>query len=269
MTSLEDLKLRNGDWTTIDSKLCSLGMTLWNDNPRSDLSARIFELVASYYNQWRFVLDSYDVLYKLFLVQMSKDTTPNKDIYLSKFDVHLVTTESQFRQYGYIFIISLKSLLDIFACIVDVIQNQQIRTDASLPDFKYPPNRKSFIVNDIPKVNLFFKQIQEPSDYPWIASIVTIRNKIVHRGFSLKPVIGFQKLENLVMQTYRGTDFYTDIDSINIGETLKMAVINIPAFEIAITNILLNEIPHIIPSLTHQSSYRYSELINEYNTKEI
>lgn len=269
MTSLEDLKLRNGDWTTIDSKLCSLGMTLWNDNPHSDLSARIFELIASYYNQWRFVLDSYDVLYKLFTEQMSMDTTPHNKIYLSRFDIHLVSIESKFRQYGYIFIISLKSLLDLFACIVDVIQNQQIRNDGALPDFKYPPNKKGFIVNDMPKVTALFKQIQDPNVYQWIGSIATIRNKIVHRGFTLKPVIGFQKLENLIMQTYRGTDFYTDIDNIDIGKTLKLAVTNIPELENEITQILLSEMSQMIPSITHQSVYRFSELMNEYSTKEI
>jgi len=269
MITLSDLKLRNGDWTTIESKLCSLGMTLWNQNPHSQLSARIFELVTSYYNQWRFVLDSYEVLYKLFSEQTSRDTIPDREIYLSDFDINLVANESKFRQYSYIFIISLKSLIDLFACIVDVIQNQQIRDEGSLPDYKYPPRRKGFVVNDIPEISMLFTQLQDPDIYPWIGSIASIRNKIVHRGFSLRPIIGFERTESLVIQTYRGTDFYTDIDKIDIGETLKMAVGNMPELENKATQILLTEMSQTIPILTHQSSYSYSELINEYNTKEI
>jgi hypothetical protein len=134
---------------------------------------------------------------------------------------------------------------------------------------KYPPKKKGFIVNDISTITDFFTKILDASNYSWIWTIATIRNKIVHRGFSLRPVIGFQKLDNLVMQTYRGTDFYTDIDKIDIGETMKMAIKDIQKFEEEVTLLLLNEMKQTIPSITHNSSYRYSDLINEYSTKEI
>lgn len=265
MKSLKDHGLEYDDWINIHSEICSVAETLRHLESGYEVKSRLWELSASYYNQWRFVLDSYQKLYDIFSELNIKSTKWNSEI-ISDFTIYLLKHESDIKNFSYLFIISLKSLLDLLICIVDLIQNREIREEHKLPDFfnYYKKNIKF----DIPELKYYLFSIRTEKD--WIVNVKSVRDRIVHRGYLLKPDIGFSKIENLIIKTYKGADFYSDVIEVDIGNTLGDFLKDIKDIEGDISKILLTNIEDLKEAgLTHKSKFRFAELVNEYSSEQI
>jgi len=268
MKSLEYHGLRIGDWTYIQSDICSVAETLRNGEDASEIEGSLFELSASYYNQWRFVLDSYQRLFEIFNELNEKNAERSGDEVISEFDKFLLEYEPEINNYSYLFIISLKSLLDIFICIVDLIQNREIRDEYKLPDFFtfYTDRTKKNINFEIPELQDYLDSKRERES--WIRTIKSIRDKIVHRGYLLKPDIGFEKIDKLIVKTRKGTGNGIDEIEIDIGDILAIFLRDIIGIEESVTKILLSS-KDDINKITHRSKFKYSELVNQYLTEKM
>lgn len=262
MLSIRDYNLVHNDWVVIKSPLCSVAASLAEVNA-SPLGDRINELSMSYFNQWRFVIEAYDKLFTIFkeLNEASDETREGKII--TEFDIKALQYEIEFKNYSFLFIVALKSLLDIFTCIVDIVQNQEIRNEKKMPDFWGYGNKGIEKPNE--EIRMEFVRLR--NDSVWIKQVNTIRNKIIHRGYLLRPIIGFHREEKLIVQTYKGTDFYVNIDTIDLGDLFNSFIIDMPQIDKALGDMLGKAV--LNSGITHEASFRYSELMNEYSFKEI
>ncbi|MEM9859413.1 MAG: hypothetical protein AAF843_18810 [Bacteroidota bacterium] len=266
MKELSYYNLRKDDKVEISSEICSLAETIWHIAPGSTLSNRISELIASYYNQWRFVLDSYEKLFSLVQELNSKDSSSEN--VLSDFDIFWLKTEPEFKNYSYLLITSLKSLLDLFTCVVDVIQNQQIRREHEFPDFfKYlgQPKKITLWIDELSK---YFQDIRVSEK--WISKVKIIRDRVIHRGYLLNSHrTKTAQIDDLTIRTYKGSDFYSNREEFNVGELIDNFLINMPKIENSVSNILVQNVDYLKENgVTHASYFRYYELVNEYGSKE-
>lgn len=270
MNSLKYYGLEDDDWVYVHSEICSVAETLGNLETGFQIRDRLWELSASYYNQWRFVLDSYKRLHDIFLELNRKNKEWSSDRPLSQYGAFLLKCEPEIKNYSYLFIISLKALFDLLVCIIDLIQNRQIRKGYKLPDFfnYYKGGKSGEIKFDIPALKNCLDSIRFENG--WISNLKLVRDRIIHRGYLLKPDIGYSKIESLKIKTYKGTDFYSDTIEVDIGDILENFLHDIRNFERDISNILLFNMADLKKSgLTHRSRFRFSELMNEYSSEMI
>ena len=265
MTSIEEYNLVQDEWVCVHSKICGVAESLAHIHPSSPLDSRINELIISYFNQWRFVIEAYDKLFILFKELNSASDQRTEIQIITEFDVKSLQLEIEFKNYSFLFIVALKSLIDIFACIIDIIQNQIVRAEDRMPDFFSYGKRK--VENPINEITTEFEKLRAENDSCWIKQVNNIRNKIIHRGYLLKPIIGFHKEETLIIQTYKGANFYFDIDKFDLGALFRNFIVGMNQIDNAFADILCREI--LSSRITYEASFRYSNLMNEYNFKEI
>ena len=264
MNALEKFAMKHDNWVVIESPICSIAYSLTNAPECIHLKERISELIQSYFNQWRFSIEAYEKLYQLF-VQLNQANDKMTTSIITDFDLVALQKEIEFKNYAYLFIVSLKSLLDLFTCIVDIIQSQVLRDEDKLPDFfKYGKRRNRD--NYIMEIESIFDEQRLSNDRDnWVKKINLIRNKIIHRGYLLKPQIGFDKLEKLIIQIYKGTDFYSSNDEVDIGLLFSTFLTEMPILETKISDILIKEILFLTNQTPSKVTFRFCDLINEYN----
>ncbi len=266
MKPLSAYSIIKDDWTCYNSKLCSVACSLGNISEFSKLDNRINELVQSFFNQWQFVVITYDKLYNL-LHSLNKNSDAHKNIgEFSEYDIESANAEIDFRSYSYLLIVNMKSYMDLFSCIVDIVINQEIRKEKELPHFSsFGKSKQGGMISDIRSE---FNSLRDASKYPWIALIADIRNRIIHRGYHLKPLFGFKKYNELNIRMYKGTDMYKDVVNFEIGKLFDDFMTEMPIIEENVSNILLTTNEYLNNRLTVYASFQYSGWINRYNFTE-
>lgn len=264
MKSIDAYGLIKNGWVYYESKLCSVASSLGYLNQFSLLDNRINELVQSFFNQWQFVIVTYDKLQKLLTTLNENSDHHDGRLVLSQYDIESTKNEIEFKSYSYLLLISMKTYLDLFTCLVDIVQNQIIKEEHKLPDFKNFGTRGKD--TNIPEITDEFTNLRDENKYPWIALLIEIRNRIVHRGYSLRPKFGFKKAEELTIQVFKGTDFYIDVIDIEIGQLFSDFMATIPLIDDKIATILVDKIDILNKKLPKNVSFRYGELINEYSS---
>jgi hypothetical protein len=267
MKQIDSYSITNDGWVHYDSKICSVACSLGYLNPYSDLDSRINELVQSFLNQWQFVIVTYERLYNSF-AKLNKNSDKHDSAHvLSQYDIKSIESEVEFKLYSYLLIVSMKTYLDLFSCLVDIIQNQVIKKERKLPDFQNFGKGQND--KNIPKIIAEFENLRDEKKYPWIALLKNVRNCIIHRGYSLRPRFGFEKSDELNIQVFKGTDFYTDVLNIEVGKLFDDFMRDMPLIETNISDILIEKIDLLNKKLYLNVSFRYNGLLNEYNYKEI
>jgi hypothetical protein len=266
MKSIDTYGITKDDWVHYESKLCSIACSLGYLNQFSPLDSRINELAQSFFNQWQFVVVTYDKLYNLFVALNENSDQHESGQVFSSFDIESTERELEFKNYSYLLIVSMKTYLDLFSCLVDIVQNQTIKEEYKLPDFHNFGKGKNDI--NISEITAEFENLRDKTKYPWIALLKDVRNRIIHRGYSLKPKFGFKKSEELTVQVFKGVDFYTDVINIEVGKLFSDFMTDMPLIEERISNILLDKVDSMNKKLLLNVSFRYGGLINEYSYKE-
>lgn len=266
MYPIEKYKIKDEAGFHYKSKICSVAGSIGYKEPLSDLDYRIKELTQSFFNQWRFIIETYQRLDYLFKKLNECSDVARKENVFSDYDIYASKHEIDFRDYSYLLIISIKTYLDLFACLVDIIVNQKIVKEYELTDFFKFGKSKNNIPEDI---ILEFQKLKDKESYSWIFLIKDTRDKIIHRGYHIKPKFGFSKSEDLIIQVYQGTDFYTNEILINIGDLFDSFMSEMPQIEERISNILIDNIEVLNKELDYELSYSFGDLINNYIYKEI
>lgn len=269
MNALDNFKIRQGDWTVIQSSICSAAYSLSSVDEYAFLKSRVTELSESYFNQWRFVIEAYEKLYELFFLLNNAEDKIEAGKIITEFDMRSLKIEIEFKNYAYLFVVSLKTLLDLFTCLVDVTQNHIVRNEDRMPDFfqygKRPNNE-----NPIPEIiSAYDEQRLLSSEHNWIKKIKLVRDRVIHRGYLLKPIIGFSKIENLLMHVYNGAQSHKNLLTIDIGLIFEQFLNEMPILETKISNILFEKISCLNSAQSFNATFRYTELINQYEFKEI
>lgn len=263
MKHLNTYHIINDDWIAYQSKICSVACSLEYPE-RTDLDSRINELVKSYLNQWRFIISAYSKLYNLFSELNS--TSDTSDDIITEYDIHSIEKANDFRDYTYLLIISMKTFLDLFACLVDITITQEIKPENIMPSFNTFAKSKKFINQSITKE---FNNFRDRLKFPWIDLLNDSRNRIVHRGYLLKPESHFKKGNELTMIIYKGIDVYTDTLRIKVGKLFSDFMNDMPVIDKLISNILISTVEKLEHSLKIQVLYKFGGEITQFSFSEI
>jgi hypothetical protein len=250
----------------IISPICSLASSL-DEEQRFASPGVVTEMIFAYLNQYRFVCESYEELLRLFTELNQAFTTAIVDSILTPFDIKGLHIEPKFRHYTHLFIIGLKTLTDLFICLLDICQNKVFRAEHELPDFfNYRRKGPSYIINPIPEVIAGLDALCDDKNN-WINQVYHLRNRIVHRGYLLRPEIGFKKLEKLIMKSYKGGNYDLDIDTIDLGQLYVDFSNSMNTIEQTFVDILFRSNP--VYTVNFEVSMEYHDLVNRYNFKQI
>ncbi|HEY4789165.1 MAG TPA: hypothetical protein VIH57_24115 [Bacteroidales bacterium] len=271
MNPLEKYNIKDESGIHYKSKILNIAFTLRMEISPSDpddrnnfkLDFRINELMSSLFNQWQFVIETYQRLHYLFteLNKYSNVLEPKKKI--TDYDFYSLKHELDFRDYSYLFIISLKTYLDMFACLIDIIINQQVRNEQNLPDL-WNLGKKI----DSVELNSEINKLKDKTLYPWIFCIKETRDRLIHRGYLLK-LNNRLKSENLIIQVFHGIDFSPHKELINIGDLFDSFMLDMPLIEEKISNILIEEVELLKDRHIYEKTYSFGDLVNDfiYNDK--
>ncbi len=205
-------------------------------------------------------------MYKLFVALNENSGLHDDRQVLSQYDIESAESETEFKNYSYLLVVRMKTYLDLFSCLVDIVQNQTIKEEHKLPDFHNFGKSRNDV--NIPEIIVEFENFRDKRKYPWITLLKDVRNRIIHRGYNVKPKFGFRKSEELNIQVFKGIDFYTDVIDIEVGKLFNDFMTDMPLIEEKISNILIDKIDLLDKKLLLHVSFRYSGLINEYSYKE-
>ena len=188
MQSLDKYGIRQGDEKVIASPLFSTADSLASTLSYGDVKNEINSLVFAYYNQWRFVIGAYEKLSELF-TELNAASDERKGMVFTPHDLKEEALSAEFSHYAYLFVISMKTVLDSFTCLVDIIQNQTIRK--RYPDFNSYPGKE--VENPMREVKKQFRRMKDKKTNPWTKKLSALRNQLIHGGVLLRPVLAFEK----------------------------------------------------------------------------
>jgi hypothetical protein len=265
LNEIEKYKIKDQTGIHYKSMICSVAGSIGHKAPLSDLDYRINELTQSFFNQWRFIIETYQRLHYLFMELNKCSDIPKSSEICSEYISFCQQYEFDFKNYSYLLIISLKTYLDLFACLIDISIFQIIRKENQLPDFFNLYKNKHLnegIHNEL-------KRIASGVDYPWIEYIKDARDKIIHRGFHLKPKFGLTKSNELIIQLYQGNNLYTDPFLINISKLFDSFMLEMPIIEDSMSHNLISNIDLLNNEIDLELSYTFGGLYNLYNYREL
>lgn len=260
MKTLEQYGIKAGETVKLHSPLCSAAESLADTLSFGALQSEIQSLIFSYYNQWRFVLEAYQKLQSLF-AHLNAASDLRKGISFTEYDVRGEELEADFRNYAYLFVISMKTVMDSFSCLVDIIQNQHPR--------KHYPDINNYHSKDpehpVAEVKKVFRKLRRQS---WLNELTRLRNDMIHGGYLLKPIIGFEKSNALVMQPFKGNDYYS-ATPIDIGRIFDNFMKTVPVFEQNVVKAFLQHTNILSNPLTHESAFEFGEGVSYYHAKQV
>jgi len=235
MKTLTEYGIFDGEWLKYESKLCGAVGSI--DYPHlTPLALYINELTFSYFNQWQFVMDAYQELDHLITQLNTLSTDHTEPEFFSPYDLQAISIEPKCRDYAYLMVTSIKTLFDLFACLVDVAVNRELRPEHQMPDIKSVTRRLNGQAYQ--PVLRTMEQFLDPHVYPWLDRVCTYRNRLIHRGYTLKPSFGFTKSDDLSVKIYKGN--FAEEEQFKIGKLFAEFVADLPKMEAVMASAFSN-----------------------------
>jgi hypothetical protein len=185
---------------------------------------------------------------------------------ITQYDLYSIEKENDFRDYTYLLIISMKTFLDLFACLVDITITQKIKPEDKMASFNNFAKSKSF---EHKKIAQEFDIFRDKQKYPWIDLLDESRNRIIHRGYHLRPEFHFKKGNELSMILYKGTNLYYDTLLIEVGKLFDNFMVDMNIIEEKISNMLISTIDKLENQLKIKVSYKFGGGCTEFSFCEI
>jgi hypothetical protein len=263
MHPLEKYDLIQGENISFGSPLCSAAYSLSPHPTTEPLHIEIQALIFSFFNQKRVVIEAYQKLYDLFQ-ELNSASDRTETIQLSGYDIKSMDLDGDIRNYAYLYIISMKTVLDSFTCLVDIIQNQTLRKN------KYPDFHNYLFADPehpIEEMKKYFRKIKRPKKTYWITILCNVRNNMIHGGFLLTPYFSFKKGSSLLMRPYKGNDYYSE-ETIDIGQLFDGFMARLPRMEQDVVDIFSQHSSIFPNGINHSCSMSFGGLITEYHFKD-
>ncbi len=177
MKSLEDYGIKDSMGVITYKTPLSHIANIVRIEQNNDINRRIMELTNSMTNQWRLVIETYQRL-RFRFVQLNSRSTTECLGHVSDHNMFIAYHELEFKDYAYLFIISLKTYLDLFACVSDVTLNKLDRQDR-MPDFFTLAGKKDYLPGAL---KLEFKNLIGAPANSWLYELKAFRDKIDSSG---------------------------------------------------------------------------------------
>lgn len=265
MKLLSQFPIYDGQHLSFSSKVCNLACSLYYEDFLSPVGTRIDELVQSYFNQWHQVMTSYGKLSDEFVKLNSFNDRSTQSNIISQYDIASIDKEDFFKDYSYLLLVSMKTLLDLFAAIVEIVESKEVRPEDRMVDiFRYSQTHN----NPNQSTRAYFVELNNKTKFPWIDHLKESRNKLIHRGYRLQPVFGFEKGNDLIVELVKGLANDPNRQALNIGTIFKNFVEQMPIIDDEVSQLLRAKLsPDIHKEII--VSFRSLDLIKEYSYKEI
>lgn len=165
MKSLTDLGLGKNGSFELNSNLTGFGLDFGAALSKSnyDLGLSISEYSLSYYNLRRIALTSYGRIAHSYFNILEGKREPYEVL-------------ESMSEFCHLFIISAKSSLDIAVSLIDIIITKEKKDDSRLPDLIGYKSKED-------KINFYLEKVR---NLDWVNDLILIRNRIVHRGFTIR-----------------------------------------------------------------------------------
>jgi hypothetical protein len=217
MKSLHHYQLSHGTTLEYTSVICGLAASIdWpNVTPQASYCN---ELTQAYLNQWGFLLSAYSNLYNIHEVLSQADATESNNF--TKFDLLSTDKETAVRDYAYMLIISMKTIFDLYTCLVDFILTKDIPKEHNMKDMSQIRKKIKKQPELIP--------LEFLTDTNSIADkIADMRNCLVHRGYIVAANFRFEPTSDIPLQIFKGTDRFngTKMGAGELFETFLQCII--------------------------------------------
>lgn len=237
MEPLESYGVITGDKVQIESKALGIARVSIVGNPHVEtLLKKLTELQLSYFNQFGFTIKAYVGLHKLFLqLNSADDRSPANQF--SPYDLMGENLRDDLQKNAYLFIVTLRTLLDLYVGIVDFALYKTVRPEDKIPALgtKLPTSGYG---QGYEAVN---NELQNIKNIDWVKALTLIRHNVMHRGFLLVADLGFHKQERLVFKQERGVGgALTHAELVDIGTVLHDFITNWPAIDQKVANLLID-----------------------------
>lgn len=210
MKSLEQFGLAQGQKITYQSPVCALLEAMEHPNP-TPLALQINSLVQAYLNQWGFLLTAYEKLYSIYQLLSRTDDQANKPPGLTDFDTITLHIDDDIRLNTYVLIISMKSIFDFFACLLEAAITTSVPDDAKLTDLsKFKKKRLTAAFHSL-------SFLDDSARFTIVNEVEQLRHCIIHRGYAIRTKFGFKRDPDLPIVIYQGNNIYADHNQIYVG----------------------------------------------------
>ncbi len=237
MESLELFGVLKEGKLQFESQLLGVALVSINEPlNREELVKKLTELELSYFNQWGFTLKAYMKLYALFSELNSTDDSVRANDF-STYDYKAMELRDDLQHCVYLFIVSLKSALDLFVGIADFTMYKTTRVGRDIPDIATyaKPEKKDAAFESVILELISLKE----SD--WVKQIKEIRDNIVHRGYLPNADLGFFKQSRLQFNLEKGQGAYiSEAESFDVGSIIDRFLTNLPRYDNAIAACLIS-----------------------------
>ncbi len=146
------------------------------------LSLELKTLVLAYMNQWGFLLSAYHRLYKIHLRLSKADDQTGHSLAFTEYDYLSVDLAADIRDYAYILVISMTSIFDFYACLIEAVRKKEVAGGRSMIGFaqiQKTPYFQHSNQNPLPRCRI-------GTNIQYSIRSSEIRNRIVHRGYSIR-----------------------------------------------------------------------------------
>lgn len=242
------------------SVLCGVAASVDYPHP-TNRNLAITERCYAYINQLQLVFDAYAELEDIHSSINSADDKSAEPNHFSAYDLRAVDRENHCRDYSYLLITSLKSLLDIFACLVEETLTETVIDEDQMTDI-----RKIRRGLNKPGFQPMLAAFERFNRYLWINNIAEIRNRLIHRGYRTKPDFGFRKSDDLTIKILSANN--PPYATIKIGQLFEEFITSLPEMEKEVSNILISLLPTLQQGPRLNFFYRAGGGITEYIFKE-
>jgi hypothetical protein len=261
--SLTDYDLQQGDALIYISPLCAVVASL--DYPESTmLSLELKTLVLAYMNQWGFLLSAYHRLYKIHLRLSKADDQTGHSLAFTEYDYLSVDLAADIRDYAYILVISMTSIFDFYACLIEAVRKKEAAGGRSMIGFA---QFKNTILPTLEPESL--AALQDRNKYPIFDTISEIRNRIVHRGYSIRTNHSFRKEDDLPLVLFQGNDYTDQSFNFSVGRLFEDFYETIRLFEQLAASALPMLQPDLQSAPTLLISYKLEGETTFFECKEI
>jgi hypothetical protein len=195
---------------------------------KDELNSYNFEIQNSYFSKLDSIIKNYQKLHLLF-TSLKKCSNQSIDNRLSEYRIFESKHDLDFQDHSCKLVIDIKSFLDIFASIVDFILFKNVRSENNLPDFF------SLKRNEYPEQ--IFNKIKNCELFNEIEKIISIRNKLIHRGYKFQYNSDKNRSDKLILTLYKSINRFNE--PIDIQEIFSSFISFINCIETEISEVII------------------------------
>lgn len=236
MTPLAQLVKNEDGWYIYESKLATLLQVTHLDKNTTELEPVVFDLISAFFIQWQQVL----LCYQGIQVNLSHLNAKNDDgINFSEYDLASCNESTDLGQRAYFLIVTMKTFIDL---LVTLLQYLESDSPNSIKQYTELSRFKSHNKQIDSQIEAIRKGLSATS----FTRVGELRNKLVHRGYFIKPVFTFQKSEKFTIRISKAFGLNQNPEEIELCALFQSFIADVKEFDRSFEVILSDKMTLLI-----------------------